>query len=250
MKTRGTKRGPVGSSISLVLSMIIITLFVLCHKTELSKRPFEGWLGYMGRRGLHNKLKLHISSLTPSFRHHNIPRGCALSWSMLYMAQFAPDQAAELYGLYREQFFTHVAGLGGFREYPPGVDVGADVDSGPIILGMGMAATGLGLGPSRLFGDRRTYISIMRTASSVGFPVVLSPRRRYLFSPWLGEAILFHATTARRWDGQERRDQGELCDEPPFPTIPLVICLLQLMILALLTRRALRKVARLRAKAP
>jgi hypothetical protein len=91
-----------------------------------------------------------------------------------------------------------VLGFGGFREWPSGRAMGMDGDSGPIVFGVGMAATGLGLGPARLFGDAETYATIRRTALTFGVPSWL-PSHGYVTSPLLGEAILFHGRTARPW---------------------------------------------------
>jgi hypothetical protein len=215
-----------------------IYLYDLCHGTRLSERPVARWLAYMKSQATHRPSGLHRSSLSPSYHHAKLPRGCALSWTTLYMAQFAPDQALDLYRRYREQFTTDVAGWGGFREFPPGVERGMDVDSGPIFFGMGMAATGLGLGPARLFRDRRAYVSIQRTASSLGLPRVVSTSRSYLLSPILGEAILLHGTTARRWSGE--LPGGGFEDPPPFPWGALILAGLLLAWLALALRKVLR----------
>src|SRR4051794_40610794 len=78
----------------------------------------------------------------------SIPRGCATSWSIFYMAQFAPERAAELYRRHVRALGRSVLGFGGFREWPADRSHGMDADSGPIVFGVGMAATGIGLGPA------------------------------------------------------------------------------------------------------
>jgi hypothetical protein len=215
-------------------------LYDLAHGTTLSKRPVARWLDHM-KRARHKKYGLHRSSLSPSFKAAHLPRGCALSWTVLYMAQFAPAEARALYSRYRSQFYTHIAGWGGFREYPHGVDGSMDVDSGPIIFGMGVAATGIGLGSARLFGDRRAYSSIMGSAASVGLPPLSFSSRKYLLAPLLGEAILFHGITARQWAGGDTRPGAPppvVGDEgPPFPTGPLIVTLLIVALLARGLRR-------------
>ena len=44
------------------------------------------------------------------------PRGCALSWSLAFMPEFAPEFAAEQYARYRKEWALHRAGLVGIRE--------------------------------------------------------------------------------------------------------------------------------------
>ena len=118
---------------------------------------------------------LFHSSVSPLV-YATTPRGCALSWTSLYFAQVAPDVAREPYQLYREHMSADVLGLGGFREWPLGRDKGGmDADSGPTPFGVGMAATGLGLGPARLFGDADRYTTIRRAALTIRPPCVSVP---------------------------------------------------------------------------
>jgi hypothetical protein len=137
--------------------------------------------------------------------------------------------AKQLYIRYQEHFYTHIAGWGGFREYPRGIDRAMDIDSGPIVFGMGVAATGIGLGAARLFGDRRAYISIMRTATSVGLPPLSWGKRRHILAPLLGEAILFHGVTARMWSANSV--QTLIQSEAPFPLGALILTTLLLALL-------------------
>lgn len=178
-------------------------LYDLTHDTELARDPIDAWLQTMALPENLAEHGLHRSSLDDEYPHAQNARGCALSWTSFYMPQFAPDEARALYEGYREHYAVEVAGLGGFREYAPGVDAGADADSGPIVLGMGVAATGLALGAARLHNDSSTYHRLMQTAASAGAPAALGTGRSYLLAAMLGEAILFHATTARRWEGPE-----------------------------------------------
>lgn len=168
------------------------------HGTTLSVRPIRGWLAFMKDKMSDPGLGLHESHFSSKARPDR-PRGCALSWSALYMAQFAPEEARRLYESYRRQYFRSRFGLGGFREWPPGEDRGMNADTGPIAFGLGFAASGLAIGPARLFGDRDAYAAIMRTGAFLGWPIQFGGRRSYLFAPLLGEAIIFDGETATRW---------------------------------------------------
>lgn len=170
------------------------------HNSAYSHRPIDGWLEYMREKKTDPQTGLPCSSLS-FFRYKDLPRGCANSWSILYMAQFAPEQAAGLYARHREHFSEAYLGLGGFREWPRGKSHRMDVDSGPVIFGIGVAATGIGIGPARLFNDATTYDRIMRTAGVFGLPNAFRSKRRYFLAPLLGEAIIFNGETAVRWFG-------------------------------------------------
>lgn len=161
---------------------------------HLGDEPIARWLAWMAE---HREDDLPWSSASP-LSYQRIPRGCALSFLATYMARFSPEEGAALYRRYRERHGIDWLGWRGFREWPPGHDGGSDVDAGPVILGWGTAATGIGLGAARLYDDRAWAAGIERTADTVGLGVPLSGR--YLLAPTLGQAMLFSGTTARPWD--------------------------------------------------
>lgn len=182
------------------VTLLSLYLYDITRKEKVSREPIRKWLATMNQEDHRDaKLGLPKSALDPKVDYARFPRGCALSWTVLYMSQFAPEEAATLYERYREQYSAEVLGFGGFREWPPGVERGMDVDSGPIVLGVGVAATGLGLGPARMMRDARQYGLIMRSATVFGLPTLLLPERHYLGAPLIGEAMLFSGATARPW---------------------------------------------------
>lgn len=174
-----------------------LALYDRCFGTRLADEPVAGWLQYLATQATDTATGLPYSCLMP-LPHAQVPRGCALSWSLLYMAQFAPAEAGRLYRRYREHYWQEWLGLGGFREWPHGSDYGVSVDSGLIIRGFGMTASGFGLGATRLHGDARAYGLLRRMTATVGLPYGGDVRAHRL-APLLGEAILFHGMTARRW---------------------------------------------------
>ncbi|MBA2662847.1 MAG: hypothetical protein H0U74_11160 [Bradymonadaceae bacterium] len=228
------------------VTLASLHLYDRIHRTSLSKAPIRGWLGEMAKRtdAAHG---LHHSALFKTLWYAEIPRGCGLSWTILYMAQFAPGEAGELYERYRSAYGSDVLGFGGFREWPPGAKHGFDVDSGPIIFGIGMAATGLGLGPARMFGDGASYAAIMRSATVFGAPSRgLFGGRRYRLAPLVGEAMLFNGTTARLWFAQPTPSSraGEKAPAPVGPAIITLIVVLASVLVARALYRELRRVTR------
>jgi hypothetical protein len=121
----------------------------------------------------------------PSFVHLNgrprdLPRGCALSWSLAVLPDLDPAFAAEQWAAYRRDFLRCAGGLCLLREYPPGVDRASDVDSGPVALGFGMSASAFGLAAARAQGDSEVAESLRRTGELLGFPAVSWWGKRYL----------------------------------------------------------------------
>ena len=97
-------------------------------------------------------------------------RGCANSWMLSLLPRMDPDFAYQQYQQYRKHFLIQRLGFKMFREYPVGSGLSSDVDSGPIILGAGVTATGVGLGASIANGDLETAEDIHDLANMWGFP--------------------------------------------------------------------------------
>ncbi len=95
-------------------------------------------------------------------------RGCANSWILALLPDMDPELAPDMYGLYREHFLVTRLGFNVFREYPSGLDRPADVDSGPILMSVGMTATCVGLAASISNGDLETAEDIYDLVNSLG----------------------------------------------------------------------------------
>lgn len=81
-----------------------------------------------------------------------LPRGCALSFTVRYLAEADPQRALALWNRYRQQFLVEQFLITGFREWPLGTDRPADADSGPIVHGVGAAASAFGIAAARHAG--------------------------------------------------------------------------------------------------
>lgn len=187
------------------VTLLALRLYDEAAATHLLDEPLAGWLATMAARSDPETHLFHSAVIDPTSPivsvaadYATTPRGCAASWTQLYLAQVDPAVALAQYTHYRDSMSADVLGYGGFREWPRGHAGGADLDSGPVVFGVGMAATGLGLGPARLFGDADRYATIRRTALTFGVPSWV-PSHGYAMAPILGEAILFHGRTARPW---------------------------------------------------
>lgn len=92
---------------------------------------------------------------------------------------------------------AHFLGFGGVREYPPGVSGGGDIDSGPVLFGVSVSATGFALSTARQLGDRARYQALYRTAALFGVPHGRGGAWHFLTGGTLGDALLFAMLTAR-----------------------------------------------------
>jgi hypothetical protein len=180
------------------VTLLAMKLYDVTRGTALHREPLRGFLSVLDARR-DERTGLFPSTVSPGGRG-DVPRGCATSWTVLYLAQLDPASALDQYERAVAWLGKDILGVGGFREWPAGHEAGADVDSGPVVFGVGVAATGLGLGPARLFHDEGSYTIIRRSVLTFGVPA-WPPFHGYWSAPLLGEAILFHGRTARPWFG-------------------------------------------------
>lgn len=137
------------------------------HDDHLHEAPLRDWRAHMLERAMDTKLGLPWSEVTGQARTGRLPRGCALSFQTRFLAEVDPQLAQRWWQAFRSNYLVTAMGLAGLREWPPGQDRPADVDSGPIIKGVGAAATGLGIAAARVMGDEDLALRLERTAELV-----------------------------------------------------------------------------------
>jgi len=115
------------------------------HSTDFHREPSERWLDHMKSQMTHSETGLFETDAMRAKRYSKQPRGCSLSYMIHYMASFAEPIAKEQWSLYKKHMGKHFFGLYGFREYLPTYRGKWTPDSGPIIGGIGVASTGLGM---------------------------------------------------------------------------------------------------------
>lgn len=129
------------------------------------------------------------------------PRGAARA-SHTALAVFAlsfalPEISRDLFGAIQRSQHASFVGFGAIREDAPGHEGSSDIDSGPVVLGVGVSATGFTLGGARIHGDRALYTQLYRTADLFGAPHRSGAGRRFVSGGPLGDAILLAMLTAR-----------------------------------------------------
>lgn len=122
-----------------------------------------------------------------------LPRGCALSYSIRYLSEVDPETARAWWAAYRGAYLVDRYLLIGFREWPPGVEREADVDSGPIVGGVGAAATAFGIAAARAMGDRGLAARLEATADVVSLAAGIDGNTARAATSTLAEAIRFQA---------------------------------------------------------
>jgi hypothetical protein len=134
---------------------------------QLAEAPIREFFAWMDQHGTANEPMLPKSEVTGRHATSALPRGCALSFMVRYIAAFAPERARALWVRYRDAYTVELGVVIGLREWPPGVDRKADIDSGPIVRGIGVAASGFGIGAARAVGDDLMYARLVASAAMV-----------------------------------------------------------------------------------
>jgi hypothetical protein len=131
------------------------------------------------------------------------PRGSGTALAAYFLG-FAHEPTARLLyeGLLRSGVRT-VAGFTTVREYPTGVAGSGDIDSGPVIFGASVSATGFALASARRNTDARSrdvFVGIYRTAELFGMPYGLTGglgnTAGYAVGGLIGDALLLAMQTA------------------------------------------------------
>jgi hypothetical protein len=126
---------------------------------------------------------------------HDAPRASGTGLAA-YFAGFADRGVAALLtdGLLR-QVSTRV-GFSAIREYADGYSGKGDIDSGPVLLGVSVSATGFALAPARAFGHEDAFVQLYRTTDLFGFPIADGDRRRFVIGGPIGNALLLALLTS------------------------------------------------------
>jgi hypothetical protein len=125
------------------------------------------------------------------------PRGSGTALAVYFLSFADAEQSRSLYEAVRGHLRRDLLGFGAVREYPPGSDGRGDIDSGPVVLGVSISATGFALAGSRIHGDSATFEALYATAYLFGAPVDRDGVRSFALGGPLGDAMMLALLTAR-----------------------------------------------------
>jgi len=139
-----------------------------------------------------------------------LPRGCDISMQICLLQQVDSTAARRLYSNYVKHHWIDYGFMAGFREWPKSknsLSLG-DVDSGPLALGLGPTATGVGIGAARAVQDTSklrvlaaqlealpNLLHVLDQGGQALFGGTLPINRQYLTGFLYGDMVLFYAVT-------------------------------------------------------
>jgi len=108
-------------------------------------------------------------------------RGSSLSLIIRLMSEIDTTFAREQYQLFKAYFFTTTAGLPSILEYPKGQSGSGDIDSGPVVFGVGFAGTLVSIGTFAVMGDLELSKNQYKTINAFGVEYKTNEYKTYLF---------------------------------------------------------------------
>jgi hypothetical protein len=133
------------------------------------------------------------------------PRGSGTCLGAYFLSFADSELSDELHEAAKRQLAGTLLGFGVVREYPASVRAGqGDIDSGPLIFGYSISATGFCLSGCRIHGDRDYYRRLFATSYLFGAPLDRGDGRKYVSGGPLGDAMMFAMLTALPAAGAER----------------------------------------------
>ncbi len=125
------------------------------------------------------------------------PRGSGTALGAFFWSFADASLSAELDHALLTQGRAEFAGFGGIREYGAGHVGLGDIDSGPVLFGVSVSATGFALSAARRAHDDEAFRSLFRTAALFGVSVPHGEGARFVSGGPLGNAIMLAMLTAR-----------------------------------------------------
>lgn len=107
-------------------------------------------------------------------------RGSSQSLILAFLPEIDPSFSKEQYAIFKELFLQDRLGLNAIREYPHGIDGHGDIDSGPVIWGIGPAATIVAHRAAIKNNDLQLAIELRNEIEAFGFPETDDSKKRFL----------------------------------------------------------------------
>ena len=150
-------------------------IFANNYETEITK-----WLTAIKERVDINGLIPHKVDAETGYSIEDA-RGNSQSLILNFLFEIDADFTKQQFKKYDSLFKDGRFGLPGIRQYPSGIKGGGDIDSGPIIFGIGGAASIVGQRVYAQQNDWATYEGLRNSIESFGFGLTINKKKRYIF---------------------------------------------------------------------
>ena len=141
-----------------IMALVSLELYDRAHGLVQTGPLIEQHFGWLRSHAIDTGTGLPIAY------EEGLPRGCDLSMQVCLLQQLDSRTAQRLYADYVQHHWVNLGFIAGFREWPKskGPSSTGDIDSGPLILGIGPTATGVGIGAAKAVGDFKRLSTLAR----------------------------------------------------------------------------------------
>jgi hypothetical protein len=129
------------------------------------------------------------------------PRGSGTALASYFIGFADPALSWRLFEAMRDRGRITRLGFGGVREYLGDAGGKGDLNSGPILFGASVGATGYALAAARAHGDADFFRELYRSATLGRHALGVESTQRWLPDPGIGDALLLAMMTANRVPG-------------------------------------------------
>ena len=154
------------------------------------------------KRAVDPKTGLLIQAMRANGKALDTPRGSGTFLASWFLVRADPALARALFDAGRRELEGSVLGLYAMREHPAAyADRGGDIDSGPLLMGYSVSATGFAMGAAAGLGEQEIVEDILRTVQFGGplavnvVPGLKAPEGGGATGSHLGDAILLAMVT-------------------------------------------------------
>ncbi|MCB0631853.1 MAG: hypothetical protein R2824_10490 [Saprospiraceae bacterium] len=162
----------------MVVAMASVAIYDRLYPGEFQE-VIDDWLIKVEARTDRLGLIPHsVSRETGQVLEHS--RGSSQGLILNFLLDIDPVYTREKFEIYKEYFLDYRLGLPGIREYPKGITAWGDVDSGPVIWGIGGAASIVGRRVMGLYGEAETAIGLRNSIETFGLGHTSGNHKYYL----------------------------------------------------------------------
>jgi hypothetical protein len=108
-------------------------------------------------------------------------RGSSQALILIFMHDIDSTFAKQQFKIFEDRFVDEEFGITAVREYAKDNYGVGDIDSGPVFLQMGAAATIVGAYTLNLYGDYQEHNTIIQEIDAFGFSIETTNQKKYLF---------------------------------------------------------------------
>lgn len=143
------------------------------------------------------KTDMLIQSVNADMTHYSQPRGSGSALAAYFLIYLDTRLSKRLYKGCKTELFDKPLGFGLMNEYPEAFKhMKGDIDSGPLIWGYSMSATGFSLAAAKAHNDQTLFATLFATAWVAGAPELKGKRLHWKTGGPLGDTIMFAMLTA------------------------------------------------------